>query len=62
MSKSDLLNELTASSEDVSIVNLEDDMLLSISGGCTSSCGGPGGTTYLTSCVDPTAVPQLKVI
>lgn len=34
------------------IVELNDDALQSISGGCTSSCGG-GRTTSSTSCVPP---------
>lgn len=34
------------------IVELSDDALQSISGGCTSSCGG-GRTTSSTSCVPP---------
>lgn len=33
------------------LTNLDDEMLTSVSGGCTSPCGGR--TTRLTSCVPP---------
>ncbi|HBK54668.1 MAG TPA: hypothetical protein DDZ76_00030 [Xanthomonadales bacterium] len=35
------------------IVELDDQALASIAGGCTSTCGGGFLTTSLTSCVPP---------
>ncbi|GAB4195402.1 MAG: hypothetical protein Tsb002_27880 [Wenzhouxiangellaceae bacterium] len=46
------LLELNMANEEITM--LDDEMLQSISGGCTSSCGGPRpGTTILFSCVPP---------
>lgn len=53
MNKHNLLNNLKDQENTVAdngIANLDDDMLQSVSGGCTSTCGA---TTRLFSCVPP---------
>lgn len=52
----DILNNANAVSDDQvdTLVELNDEALQSIAGGCTSTCGGGGGlTTIDTSCVRP---------
>ena len=52
MSKDNLRDQVL--SQDENIQALEDDMLVSVAGGCVPNCGGGGGTTnVLLSCAPP---------